>query len=254
MKKNQKTKLTLVVILLLLVSVIIISSTNKIIMHYIIEYNIKKIDVDSLSKYYQLFEVSNDYYEYNEKDFTDFLGNKNDRLKSQLISNGIKLNSIKESSLKNVFHGFYHIGPDGIDDNGKNIIIEEGSFANKNGDISIPLINFYDINKNFVYVIENNEILNLGRFNANSILAKSLNCKGKPKIKLDTLDYLIGSLKFKNNKVISSKNGEIEQNTMNILLKDPLVKNIVEKYEVVYIPFDYRTLDYFYCDDSNNTE
>jgi hypothetical protein len=212
-----------------------------------IKSDISNIDTDSLSKYYQLFLVENNKEIYNEIDFCKFLEKRNIILKKQLERYDIKLNSVLESEQKNVFMGFYHIGPDRIDNNMDNMITDF-EINSLNGDIGIPTINYFKLNFNTIYSISNNELINLGIFNPVLIVEKSINCiDGEVKIKIDTVEFKKNRITFHNKKV-KIKN-KIDEETLSILLSDSLLKTAVKDNNFLYIPINsYFPKDYFYCD------
>ncbi len=248
MKKTLKKTLTLVALLLGLMIFLLYILFGESYEYYKIQSNLEKINVDSLSKYYQIFRIENESRDYDEVDFFNFLTDKNLILKNQLSKYNIKLNSEFVSNQKNVFKGFYHIGPDDVDDNMENLLVENDITSLK-GDILLPTKNYYNIKTNNIYGIRNGEVINLGIFNPISIVAKSIPCEGNVKIKLDTIDFGVNIIRFHNQK--SSIKNEIDNETLGIILNDSLLKSIVKINDHLYIPFNtYKPKSYFYCDEN----
>lgn len=210
-----------------------------------IEAKLNEIDKDTLSKYYQIFSISAYNQDYDENDFKSFLQNRNAVLEKKISEYDIKLNSEVKSLQTGVFEGFYHIGPDGVDNNAKNIIIDPK--ANLDGDILLPTHNYFDFKENRIYGVKKDKVVDLGEFNAVKIVSKSIECEGKVKIKLDTIDYGSNALVFNDQKMKIKKN--IDKRTLDIILKDPKLLSIVKEYSDVYVPFNhYKPFANFYCD------
>ncbi len=258
MNQKSKTKKKLLYATLLIIIVIsfisIIFIGNKDYLNYgKIKNELLEINNDSLSKYYQLFKVLSKSDDYNKKDFLDFLADKNFKLQGQLAIKEIKLNSKFKSEKENIFEGFYHIGIDGIDNNARWVINSSKEIDSLEGDIIISTKNFYDLKLNNIYTVKNNDLLSISSFYANKVLAKSLNCKSKVKMKLDTIDYFYNSLKFKNGKILDTYK-KMDMITLKVILKDSLLNTVINKYDNVFIPFSYKPIEYFYCDDSNEID
>ena len=212
-----------------------------------IRASLNEIDTDSLSKYYQLFKISNINEEISKEDFLDFINDKNVELSRQLKNEKIKLNSHSVAKREKSFEGFYHIGVDNVDDRMQKILINNEKNSAK-GDIMIPLKNYYDITPNNIYAIKKHELIKVKTFKVNKVLATSLNCSGKVKMKLDTIDYYTNSLKFNNKSFINDEDKEIDSLTLNILLQSSELKSVVEQYKYVYVPIEYKPISYFYCE------
>ncbi|WP_053990652.1 hypothetical protein [Mangrovimonas sp. TPBH4] len=216
---------------------------------YLIEHELQKINQDSLGKYYQLFYLTRTDYSFDEEDFNSFLAGKNDVLREQLIKADIKLNSGVESKALKVFKGFYHIGPDGIDDNASYVPLKGGDILwNKDGDLLLSPNDYYDFQFDEMYGIDDNySLFKLGRLNPNVILGNSLECKGRARIKLDTTEYEPGRITSKDG-VFDLVNIKGDKKTLDILLKDSKILEASKKYKHIYVEFRYKPIENFFCD------
>lgn len=243
----KKLNLKVLVIVLLIVPLSYKYYNN--VKYFVINYSINKIDIDTLSKYYQNFKIQNLKGDYTKIDFLNYLGDKNIKLKKQLKNKKIGLNSELKSSELLVFEGFYHFGLDNVDNEAR-WVINSIKFADSlTGDILIPLKNYYNLKVNNIYILDNDTVLKLNNFNTHIILGNSIQCdKEKIKMKLDTIDYSLSAFKFINQKLFFNHYIE-DKHTLNVLLNDSILKNIVVKHPYVYVPFTYKPLSYFYCDE-----
>lgn len=253
--KTMKTRYGLITFLIVLISVITFYCINRI-PNNSESYNritskLKMINNDSLSKYYQLFRIEYAQKKYTEADFNRYISNKNQNLFNQLRKNNIKLLSEAEAENSGTFFGFYHIGPDGVDNRlSKNIIFPKESIE---GDIMIQTNDYFNIVKNNIYILEKDTIVNISEFNAIKIFAESIPClNGNVRWKIDSLPFLdtdINYLTFKESEIITLRKN-IDKQSIDAILNDSLINTIIKNNKNVYIPFTkFLPVSEFYCDD-----
>ena len=233
-------------ILFILIVLSVVFYNNKSFKAFLIQKELKQINSDSLGKYYQIFRVK--FPESYKKDqFLNFLGENNSLFKK--ISNpNIYLNAEFVKTNEVIFSSIRYIGPDPIH-NEAGPLPMYFYFKNSNFDtIELGMKNYFDLKINRVYALENDSLLKLDYYNTSFILANSINCdKEKVKMKLDTAEYSLSAFKFVNQQLFVEN--DVDEQTLNVLLNDSTLKDIVVKYPHVYVPFSYKPLSYFYCDD-----
>ncbi len=230
----MKKKIIFVVALAAVIVIIYnITPLERNINNHIVSKGMREINKDSLAKYYDAFRMKFFFERNGKKEFLDYIEKYNLNLHEQLSDEHIRLYPIQRNVNLNSNEGLYYV------------------MSNDNN--NYILYNYYQkkYKTDFIYAIDDNNIIPISYLNTSKMIAKSIPCKeGEVKYTIDTLSldsskYFMFS-KIKDSSVKFSK--EKDERLLKIFESDSLISEISRKYDFIFSRFSHEPIDNFYCD------